>query len=67
MKWEKIVGEGIVDNINVMQYLAYNPQLKRMDVNVKYEKMSTWEKAYPEEFTSSRKVNMLLWYRLLFV
>lgn len=59
MKWEKIVGEGIVDNINVMQYLAYNPQLKRMDVNVKYEKMSIWEKAYPEEFTSSRKVNML--------
>lgn len=69
MKWEKIVGEGIVDNINVMQYLAYNPKQKQMDVNVKYEKMSIWEKAYPEEFTSSRKVNMLCgigYYSLMF-
>lgn len=59
MKWEDIIGEGMVDNINVMQYLGYNPQQKQMDVNVKYEKMGIWEKAYPKEFTSDRKINML--------
>lgn len=59
MKWEEIVDKEIVDHINVMQYLGYNPQQKQMDVNVKYEKMGIWEKAYPNEFTEDRKINML--------
>lgn len=42
-----------------MQYLGYNPKQKRMDVNVKYEKMGIWEKAYPDEFTSTGKIKML--------
>lgn len=59
MKWEEIVEKEIVDHINVMQYLGYNPTSKQMDVNVKYEKMNVWEKAYPNEFTGQRKINML--------
>ena len=59
MKWEKIINEGIADEINVMQYLAYNPERKQMDVNKKMEKMSIWEKAFPNEFTAQRKVKLL--------
>lgn len=59
MKWEEIIGKEMVDHINVMQYLGYNPKQKRMDVNVKYEKMGIWEKAYPDEFTSTGKIKML--------
>lgn len=59
MKWEEIIGKQMVDQINVMQYWGYNPKLKSMDVNVKYEKMSIWEKSYPDEFTDNRKIDML--------
>lgn len=59
MKWEEIIGEEMVDHINVMQYLGYNPKLGAMDVNVKYDKMSVWEKAFPKEFTPQGKVKML--------
>lgn len=59
MKWEDIIDQEMVDYINVMQYLGYNPKTKQMDVNVKYKKMNVWEKAYPQEFTDERKVKML--------
>ncbi|MGM9701000.1 MAG: right-handed parallel beta-helix repeat-containing protein [Prevotella sp.] len=59
MKWERIVKEGIVDEINVMQYLAYNPKTHQMDVDVKFEKMGIWEKAFPNEFTDSRNVKIM--------
>ena len=59
MKWEDIIDQEMVDYINVMQYLGYNPKTKQMDVNVKYKKMNVWEKAYPQEFTDDRKVKML--------
>lgn len=59
MKWEEIIGKEMVDHVNVMQYLGYNPKQKRMDVNVKYEKMGIWEKAYPDEFTSTGKIKVL--------
>lgn len=59
MKWERIIKEGIVDEINVMQYLAYNPKTHQMDVDVKFEKMSIWEKAFPNEFTDRRNVKIL--------
>lgn len=59
MKWEEIIGEEMVDHINVMQYLGYNSESKAMDVNVKYDKMKVWEQAFPKEFTSEGNIKML--------
>lgn len=59
MKWEEIIDKGMVDHINVMQYLGYDARQKRMNVKVKYDKMRLWEETYPREFTSDRKVDML--------
>ncbi|MFI3286548.1 MAG: glycoside hydrolase family 18 protein [Rikenellaceae bacterium] len=59
MKWDEIIEEGLVDHINVMQYLGYNSATKQMDVEIKREKMSAWESAFPQEFTSEKRVKML--------
>lgn len=59
MQWEKIIEEEMVDYIYVMQYLGYNPETKQFDVDVKYDKMATWEKVFPNEFTENRKVKFL--------
>lgn len=59
MDWEEIVREGVVDQINVMQYHGYNSESKQMDVEVKKEKMSEWEQAFPDEFTSNNRVDMM--------
>ena len=47
MKWEKIIGEQIVDYINVMQYLGYNPESKQLDVKIISEKLAEWEFVFP--------------------
>jgi len=59
MAYDKIIGEQMVDYINVMQYLGYNPQTKQMDVEVKKAKMAEWESFYPEGFTANQKVKFL--------
>ncbi|MFR9513129.1 MAG: glycoside hydrolase family 18 protein [Rikenellaceae bacterium] len=59
MKWDEIIEEGLVDHINVMQYLGYNPQTKQMDVEIKREKMAAWESTFPQEFTPEKRVKML--------
>lgn len=59
MEWDTIVEEEMVDYINVMQYLGYNPKTKQLDVEIKKEKMSEWESSYPKEFTENRKVKVL--------
>jgi len=59
MAYDKIIGEQMVDYINVMQYLGYNPQTGQMDVEVKKAKMGEWENFYPEGFTAKQKVKFL--------
>ncbi|MEC3907219.1 glycoside hydrolase family 18 protein [Tamlana sp. 2201CG12-4] len=59
MKWEEIINDQMVDYINVMQYLGYNPKTKQLDVNIKAEKMAEWEKIYPNEFTENRNIDFL--------
>ncbi len=59
MKYEELIKNGIVDNVNVMQYLAFNENTHRLDVKVKADYMRVWENAYPSEFSSKKKVNML--------
>ena len=59
MKYEELIKNGMVDNINVMQYLAFNPATQKLDVKVKADYMRVWENAFPAEFTSKKKVNML--------
>ena len=59
MKWEEIISEEMVDQINVMQYLAYNPKTKKMDLKVKEDKMKEWEKYYPQEFSDNKKIDFL--------
>ena len=59
MKYEEIIENKIVDQINVMQYLAYNPSSNSLDVFQKAEYMHEWQKAFPNEFTENRKVDIL--------
>lgn len=59
MKWEEIIDQEMVDQINVMQYFGYNPETKQMDFEIKKEKMKIWEDCFPREFTEDRKVDIL--------
>ena len=60
MKWESIIDDALVDNINVMNYVALDDQNECMSLEVKKDLMEEWENWYPEEFTSNKKVNMML-------
>jgi GH18 family chitinase len=59
MKWEEIINNKIVDNINVMQYLGYDPVKEELTVDMKLKKMKEWEDHYPKEYTKNRAINML--------
>lgn len=58
MKWEKIIGEEMVDQINVMQYLSYNPNTKQLDVNVKLEQMLASTHSYFLNFKRKAKAEI---------